>query len=84
MLHNNLDRDVAEHPESLVVYGGTGRAARDWKSFAAIEAAPGADELARVLTNGPGTGIIRHADAGYEIAEDVARRRGVHIPRREA
>jgi urocanate hydratase len=39
MLHNNLDPEVAEHPETLVVYGGTGRAARDWKSFHAIEAA---------------------------------------------
>ncbi|MGH8920791.1 MAG: urocanate hydratase, partial [Actinomycetes bacterium] len=39
MLHNNLDPDVAEHPESLVVYGGTGRAARDWRSYHAIEAA---------------------------------------------
>ncbi|HXW78709.1 MAG TPA: hypothetical protein VEJ84_04375, partial [Acidimicrobiales bacterium] len=38
MLHNNLDPEVAEHPEQLVVYGGTGRAARDWPSFHAIEA----------------------------------------------
>ena len=38
MLHNNLDPDVAEHPEELVVYGGTGKAARDWPSFHAIEA----------------------------------------------
>lgn len=37
MLHNNLDPEVAEHPESLVVYGGTGRAARDWASFYSIE-----------------------------------------------
>ncbi len=36
MLHNNLDPDVAEHPEELVVYGGTGKAARDWNSFHAI------------------------------------------------
>ena len=33
MLMNNLDPDVAEHPEELVVYGGIGRAARDWKSY---------------------------------------------------
>ncbi|MGH6874279.1 MAG: urocanate hydratase, partial [Aestuariivirgaceae bacterium] len=33
MLMNNLDPDVAEHPEELVVYGGIGRAARDWNSF---------------------------------------------------
>ncbi len=33
MLMNNLDPEVAEHPESLVVYGGIGRAARDWESY---------------------------------------------------
>ncbi len=36
MLHNNLDPEVAERPDDLVVYGGTGRAARDWASFDAI------------------------------------------------
>jgi urocanate hydratase len=36
MLHNNLDPEVAERPDDLVVYGGTGRAARDWPSFHAI------------------------------------------------
>lgn len=36
MLHNNLDPEVAERPEDLVVYGGTGKAARDWPSFHAI------------------------------------------------
>jgi urocanate hydratase len=36
MLMNNLDPDVAERPEDLVVYGGTGRAARDWPAFDAI------------------------------------------------
>jgi urocanate hydratase len=36
MLMNNLDPDVAERPQDLVVYGGTGRAARDWPSFHAI------------------------------------------------
>ncbi|MET8865447.1 urocanate hydratase [Nonomuraea sp. NPDC004580] len=36
MLQNNLDPEVAEHPDDLVVYGGTGRAARDWRSFDAI------------------------------------------------
>ena len=37
MLCNNLDPDVAERPEDLVVYGGTGKAARDWPSFHAIK-----------------------------------------------
>ena len=36
MLMNNLDPEVAERPDDLVVYGGTGRAARDWKSFDAL------------------------------------------------
>jgi urocanate hydratase len=36
MLMNNLDPEVAEHPQSLVVYGGIGRAARDWQCFDAI------------------------------------------------
>jgi urocanate hydratase len=41
MLQNNLDPEVAEHPDELVVYGGTGKAARDWASF---------DALVRTLT----------------------------------
>ncbi|MEV0617956.1 urocanate hydratase [Nonomuraea sp. NPDC050404] len=41
MLQNNLDPEVAEHPDQLVVYGGSGRAARDWPSF---------DALVRTLT----------------------------------
>ena len=36
MLMNNLDPEVAEHPEDLVVYGGTGRAARSWQAYDAI------------------------------------------------
>jgi len=41
MLQNNLDPEVAEHPDELVVYGGTGKAARDWASY---------DALVRTLT----------------------------------
>ncbi len=36
MIQNNLDPEVAEHPESLIVYGGIGRAARNWPAFDAI------------------------------------------------
>src|SRR5258706_8258077 len=36
MLHNNLDPDVAERPADLVVYGGTGEAARNWPAFDVI------------------------------------------------
>jgi urocanate hydratase len=39
-----------------------------------------AARLDRVLTSDPGMGVVRHADAGYELAVDVARRRGVKIP----
>ena len=36
--------------------------------------------LERVLTNDPGTGVMRHADAGYDRAIEVAKERGVRIP----
>jgi urocanate hydratase len=39
-----------------------------------------AEKLRRTLTNDPGTGVMRHADAGYELALDVARDRGVDLP----
>jgi len=43
-----------------------------------------AQKLARVLTNDPGMGVIRHVDAGYERADEVAAERGVRVPMREA
>ncbi|WP_067832776.1 urocanate hydratase [Actinomadura kijaniata] len=43
-----------------------------------------ARKLERVLTNDPGTGVMRHVDAGYDIARDVARERGVNIPMLES
>ena len=39
-----------------------------------------ADRLRRVLTTDPGTGVMRHADAGYETAIEVAKERGVDLP----
>ena len=36
MLMNNLDPEVAEHPDQLIVYGGSGRAARSWPAYDAI------------------------------------------------
>jgi urocanate hydratase len=42
-----------------------------------------AEKLERVLTNDPGTGILRHVDAGYDRAVEVAQERGVRIPMRE-
>jgi len=41
------------------------------------------EKIRRVLTNDPGTGVIRHVDAGYERAEEVAAERGVRVPMRE-
>ncbi|MGH4002477.1 MAG: urocanate hydratase, partial [Pseudonocardiaceae bacterium] len=61
MLHNNLDPDVAERPADLVVYGGTGRAARDWPSFHAISrelTALGEDETLLVVSGRP-VGVLR-------------------------
>jgi urocanate hydratase len=39
--------------------------------------------LERVLTADPGTGVMRHADAGYELAIETARERGIDLPMRE-
>jgi urocanate hydratase len=66
MLQNNLDPDVAENPQSLVVYGGIGRAARDWQCFDQILAslkALGEDETLLVQSGKP-VGVFKtHADA---------------------
>src|SRR5437764_1359336 len=66
MLMNNLDSEVAERPGELVVYGGIGRAARDWESFDKIVAALkglGSDETLLVQSGKP-VGVFRtHADA---------------------
>jgi urocanate hydratase len=43
-----------------------------------------AQKLERVLTNDPGSGVIRHADAGYDRAAEVAAERGIRLPMREA
>lgn len=61
MLQNNLDPDVAERPDDLVVYGGTGRAARNWASYDAIVAelrALGEDETLLVQSGKP-VGVLR-------------------------
>jgi len=66
MLHNNLDPEVAERPDELIVYGGTGRAARDWPSFHAIVRALRAlenDETLLVQSGRP-VGVFRtHPDS---------------------
>jgi urocanate hydratase len=47
MLQNNLDPEVAENPDALVVYGGIGKAARNWDCFEAILAEPARAEARR-------------------------------------
>jgi urocanate hydratase len=66
MLMNNLDPEVAERPEDLVVYGGTGRAARSWEAYEAIvtslRALDGDETL--LVQSGKPVGVFRtHADA---------------------
>ena len=66
MLMNNLDPDVAERPEELVVYGGIGRAARDWQSFDRIVAALKTlgDDQTLLVQSGKPVGVFRtHPDA---------------------
>src|SRR5258705_8250589 len=66
LLMNNLDPDVAERPEDLVVYGGTGKAARNWECFDAIVRELtnlGADETLLIQSGKP-VGVFRtHAGA---------------------
>ena len=61
MLQNNLDPDVAEHPDKLVVYGGTGRAARDWASFDAMirTLTTLADDETMLVQSGRPVGVFR-------------------------
>ncbi|MGW4110324.1 urocanate hydratase [Actinosynnema sp. NPDC004786] len=61
MFHNNLDPDVAERPDDLVVYGGTGKAARDWPSFHAIsrELTELADDETLLVQSGRPVGVLR-------------------------
>ncbi|WP_324012614.1 urocanate hydratase [Microbacterium sp. JZ37] len=61
MLHNNLDPEVAERPDDLVVYGGTGRAARSWEAFDAITAALTdlEDDETLLVQSGKPVGIFR-------------------------
>ncbi len=61
MLHNNLDPDVAERPDDLVVYGGTGKAARDWPSFHALvrTLTTLADDETMLVQSGRPVGVFR-------------------------
>src|SRR6187402_3763508 len=61
MLMNNLDPEVAERPEDLVVYGGTGKAARNWESFDAIVRSLKvlADDETLLVQSGKPVGVFR-------------------------
>ena len=66
MLMNNLDPEVAERPDDLVVYGGTGRAARDWPSFDAMvrTLTTLADDETMLVQSGRPVGVLRtHEEA---------------------
>ena len=98
MVMNNLDPDVAERPEELIVYGGIGKAERDWVNFhdgggvgigysqhagmaILADGSPEASlRIARTLWNDPASGVMRHADAGYDIAIECARQHGLSLP----
>ena len=63
---NNLDPEVAERPDELVVYGGTGKAARNWACFDAIvrDAAALADDETLLVQSGKPVGVFTHARVG--------------------
>ncbi len=66
MIQNNLDPEVAEHPEQLVVYGGIGKAARDWDAFDRILAVLRrlGDDESLLVQSGKPVGVFRtHPDA---------------------
>jgi urocanate hydratase len=62
---------------------GIGRSIHAGQVSVADGTALAGEKLRRVLTNDPGMGVIRHVDAGYELAEQVAQERGVRIPMHE-
>ncbi len=59
---------------------GIGRSIHAGQVCVADGTALAAEKLARVLTNDPGTGVMRHVDAGYDRAREVARERGLNVP----
>ena len=61
MLMNNLDPEVAEHPDQLIVYGGSGRAARSWEAYAAIVSTLQGlkDDETLLVQSGKPVGVLR-------------------------
>ena len=79
MLMNNLDPDVAERPQDLVVYGGTGRAARSWEAFDAIVAALRglADDETLLVQSGKPVAVFRT----HEMAPRVLISNSMLVPK---
>jgi urocanate hydratase len=79
MLMNNLDPDVAERPQDLVVYGGTGRAARSWDAFDAIVRTLRtlADDETMLVQSGKPVGVFRT----HEMAPRVLISNSMLVPR---
>jgi len=79
MLHNNLDPEVAERPDELVVYGGSGKAARDWRSFDAIVESlrTMAPDDTLLVQSGKPVGIVRT----HELAPRVLIANSLLVPR---
>ena len=78
MLMNNLDPDVAERPDDLVVYGGRGKAARDWPSFDRIVATLKnlEDDETLLVQSGKPVGVLRtHTDARRGSTSTSSRKR---------
>jgi urocanate hydratase len=69
MLMNNLDPEVAEKPENLIVYGGTGRAARSWEAFDAIvrELRELEDDQTLLVQSGKPVGVFRTHDEAPRV-----------------
>ena len=69
MLHNNLDPEVAERPDDLVVYGGSGRAARDWRCFDAIvdTLRTMAPDDTLLVQSGKPVGVVRTHEAAPRV-----------------
>ena len=85
LAHRDTDAALLRHLDGPLVAGvGIGRSIHAGMVCVADGTDLAAAKLERVLTADPGMGVIRHVDAGYERAVEVAEERGVRIPMRDA
>jgi urocanate hydratase len=84
MLMNNLDLNTASGASWVPIHHGggvgIGRSIHAGQVCVADGSPLAAEKLERVLTNDPGTGVVRHADAGYPAAGQLADARGLRVP----